>query len=72
MKTRQAHTWLNKLTGGAIFLLPYALTFSYGTGFIKIVCALALLAAAEELAINIRFHEYRTDRKSIVRIRGEE
>ena len=63
------HTWLNKLTGGAIFLLPYALVFSYGTGFLKIVCALALLAAAEELAINIRFKEYCADRKSILRIK---
>ena len=59
------HTWLNKLTGGAIFLLPYALVFSYGTGYLRIVCALALLAAAEELAMNIRFKEYRADRKSI-------
>ena len=63
------HTWLNKLTGGAIFLLPYALVFSYGTGYLRIVCALALLAAAEELAMNIRFKEYRADRKSILRIR---
>lgn len=59
------HTWLNKLTGGAIFLLPYALVFSYGTGYLRIVCALALLAAVEELAMNIRFKEYRADRKSI-------
>ena len=29
-----------------------------------------LLAAAEELAMNIRFKEYRADRKSILRIRG--
>ena len=29
----------------------------------------ALLAAAEELAMNIRFKEYRADRKSILRIR---
>ena len=64
------HTWLNKLTGGAIFLLPYALVFSYGTGYLRIVCALALLAAVEELAMNIRFKEYRADRKSILRIRG--
>ena len=63
------HTWLNKLTCGAIFILPYALVFSYGTGFLKIVCVLALLSAAEELAINIRFREYEADRKSILRIR---
>ena len=66
------HTWLNKLTGGAIFILPYALVFAYGTGYLRAVCALALLAAAEELAMNIRFKEYRADRKSILRIRGEE
>lgn len=63
------HTWLNKLTGGAIFLLPYALVFAYATGYLRAVCTLALLAAAEELAINICFKEYHADRKSILRIR---
>ena len=33
------HTWLNKLTGGAVFLLPYMLVFSFGTEY-SWVCAL--------------------------------
>ena len=57
-------------THGGYKVLPYALVYSYGTGYIRAVCALALLAAAEELAMNIRFKEYCADRKSILRIRG--
>lgn len=77
MKAHQAHKWniADTVTASRIALslvllfLPYALVLSYGTGFLKIVCALALLAAAEELAIDIRFKEYRADRKSILRIK---
>ena len=41
------HTWLNKLTGGATFLLPYALALSSGVTYSWFVCALALAASLE-------------------------
>lgn len=59
------HTWLNKLTGGAVFLLPYVLAVSPGSGYCWAVCALAFAASAEELAIHLCGGAYRPDRKSI-------
>ena len=41
------HTWLNKLTGGAVFLLPYVLALSTGVTYSWFVCALALAASLE-------------------------
>lgn len=47
------HTWLNKLTGIAVFLLPYVLTFTSGVAYSWAVCILAFVAAAQELAIHL-------------------
>lgn len=44
------HTWLNKLTGAAIFLLPYVIAMSAGVAYSWAVCILAFAAAFEELA----------------------
>ncbi|MBP1560238.1 MAG: CDP-alcohol phosphatidyltransferase family protein [Oscillospiraceae bacterium] len=59
------HTYLNKLTGIAVFLLPYMLAFSWGTIYSRAVCVLAFLASLEELAVHIFRKEYNADRKSI-------
>ena len=59
------HTWLNKLTGGAVFLLPYVLALSTGITYSWMVCALAFAASLEELGIHLYWREYRADRKSI-------
>ena len=66
------HTWLNKLTGVAVFLLPYALATSLGVGYGWAVCLLALAAAAEELMIHLCRAEYCADRKSFFRVDREE
>lgn len=47
------HTRMNKLTGGAVFLLPYVLAVSPGVKYSWVVCALALAASMEELAIHL-------------------
>lgn len=60
------HTWLNKLTGVGIFLLPYVFAVSTGVGYSWAVCVLALAASLEELAIHLCRKDYWTDRKSIV------
>ena len=52
------HTWLNKLTGGAVFLLPYVLAVSTGVVYSWAVCILAFAAALEELAIHVFRKEY--------------
>lgn len=48
------HTWLNKLTGVCVFLLPYVFSVSTGIAYCWAVCALALAAALEELTIHLR------------------
>ena len=66
------HTWLNKLTGAAVFLLPYMLAVSAGIGYGWAVCLLALAAAAEELMIHLFRAEYSPNRKSFFRVDLEE
>ena len=65
------HTWLNKLTGGAIFLLPYILAISTGVVYNWTVCALACAASLEELAIHLRQKRYCADVKSILQLARE-
>ena len=60
------HTWLNKLTGGAAFLLPSVLPLSSGVTYSWFDCFLALAASAEELAIHLCRKNYRADRRSIL------
>lgn len=60
------HTWLNKLTGAAVFLLPYALAVSAGIAYGWAVCFLALAASVEELLIHLCRAEYCPDRKSLL------
>ena len=48
------HTRLNKLTGAAVFLLPYVLLVSTGIAYDWAVCALALAAALQEGTLNLR------------------
>lgn len=59
------HTGLNKLTGAAVFLLPYVLAVCTGVGYGWAVCALAFLASLEELAIHLFRPGDRADRRSI-------
>lgn len=59
------HTWLSKLTGGAVFLLPYVLAVTRGIIYGWMVCLLALAAALEELTIHLSQKAYDPERKSI-------
>lgn len=60
------HTWLNKLTGTAVFLLPYMLAVSSGAAYGWALCALAGLASLEELMLHISRESYAADTKSIL------
>lgn len=59
------HTILNKLTGAAVFLLPYVLIFSSGTMYCCAVCVLAFAAALEDLSIHLCRKSYHADTKSV-------
>ena len=60
------HTWLNKLTGAAVFLLPYVLFSIFSVVYSWAVCILAFAAALEELAIHLLREEYIPERKSFL------
>lgn len=59
------HTWLNKLTGAAVFALPYVLAVFSGIGYCWAVCLLAFASSMEELLIHLCRRDYCADRKSI-------
>lgn len=60
------HTWLNKLTGLGVFLLPYILWVSVIDIYSWGLCILAFVASAEELAIHLLHTDNRADRKSFL------
>lgn len=60
------HTWLNKLTGVAVFLLPYVLFSTVGVVYSWAVCILAFAASVEELAIHLLREDYIPERKSFL------
>ena len=47
------HTYLNKLTGFAVFLIPYLIGTALFEEYCYFVCAVAVLAAVEELLIHV-------------------
>lgn len=62
------HTYLNKLTGAAVFLVPYVLaafTPSMIVGYCWGVAAVAMLASLEELVIHLVSREYDAKVKTI-------
>lgn len=62
-----AHTYLNKLTGAAVFLIPFLLATAYASAYCWAVCAVAAAASLEELAIHLKNETCRPDTKSIFR-----
>ncbi len=60
------HTWLNKATGFAFFLLPYALGWNAFYPYSIAGCGIASLATAEELAIHLKSKTYDPDKKSLL------
>lgn len=65
------HTYLNKLTGLVVFMIPFLLSTGYAAAYCWRVCGVAALAAMEELAIHLVRPDYSADTKSIFRERTE-
>lgn len=59
------HTFLNKLTGGAVFFVPFLLATAYAAAYCRAICVIAAVAAMEELVIHLHRQTYRADTKSI-------
>jgi CDP-diacylglycerol--glycerol-3-phosphate 3-phosphatidyltransferase len=60
------HTYLNKLTGISLFLVPYFLVQNYIVGYCIAVCAIAGIASVEELLIHATKSSYDRDRKTLI------
>lgn len=59
------HTYLNKLTGFAVFLIPFSLVMDYAVLFCFAVCVVAAISSLEELFIHIFGKSYCPNVKSI-------
>ena len=59
------HTYFNKLTGAAVFLIPFLLVTDYAVAFCRIVSVVAISSSLEELVIHIRSQAYCSNAKSI-------
>lgn len=59
------HTYLNKLTGVGIFIVPFLLATKCVVVYCRGVCAVAMAAALEELIIHLSNRNYNDNIKSI-------
>lgn len=48
------HTYMNKLTGAAVFCVPYVISLPLMVSVCWVVCAVAFIASGEELLIHLR------------------
>lgn len=59
------HTYMNKLTGFLVFMVPYIIFLPFAKTACMIVSVVALIAAMEELIIHICTYQYCADRKTL-------
>lgn len=59
------HTYLNKLTGLFVFIIPYFMKLPFFVLFCMTVCGIATIASVEELVMHICAKEYDTDSKTL-------
>ena len=59
------HTYLNKASGLAVFGVPYVISGAAAIPYCCIVCAVAMTASLEELAIHLTSENYNPDRKTM-------
>lgn len=60
------HTYLNKIAGVLIFLLPYFIFTKYENVFINLSYIIATLSSIEEMCINLKSKSINQNKKSIV------
>ena len=60
------HTWLNKASGAAVFLIPYIINLEYAVPICFVLCSIAGLASAEELLIHLVNKSYRSEVRSLI------
>ncbi len=63
------HTYMNKVTGLAMFTMPYVLMLPCAVELCAVICAIAGLSSLEELIIHLVRKEYNPSVKSIFDIK---
>ena len=58
------HTYLNKFTGFAVFLIPFSLLTDYACVFCWSVSAVAMVSSLEELVLHLQSRVYNPNTKS--------
>lgn len=59
------HTYMNKMTGAGVFLIPYTILLPIFIPFCVVLSIIAGLASCEELLIHVRNKEYHSNVKSL-------
>lgn len=60
------HTKMNKVSSGAVFLLPYSLLLRQAPVYCCIVCIITMIATVQELVLHITRKEYTENRKGFI------
>ena len=59
------HTYLNKLTGFAVFCTPYFYLTPYMTAFCIVLCVIAFASSAEEFCAHLTRDTYRSNLRTV-------
>ncbi len=65
-KFASLHTYMNKITGLVVFMIPYVMSNEGFVRFSMLACTVALIAAVEEVIIHIFSREYHSNEKSLL------
>lgn len=60
------HTYLNKLTGMMVFLIPFSILIEIATPYCWTAAAVGFVASCEELLIHLTSKEYTTEKKTLL------
>ena len=60
------HTYLNKLTGAAVFLIPYAILTPAAAPVCVVIGAIAILSSLEELLLHLTSRDYNPRRRTLL------
>ena len=61
------HTYMHKVSGGAVFLIPYSLCTAAAVPYCGFAAVITGLASVEELVLHLTAGTYRADRKTILK-----
>lgn len=60
------HTYLNKLSGFSVFMIPYFVSMPKGIAWVSFSCLCNICASIEELCIHLFAKEYSSSNQSII------